>query len=165
MYTCVCCRWADVVVEIMQNGGLNCRAVSSHESFLESMVEKLLWSSIFWLLSDALGPGLTVGAIAQHHRHHVRELTDELLPLTMTIPGITHHDSLFLPEMVDRLCAYSNAIPDAIPSKSMALSEFEWRNGWFLSQKATPSHVKWLQCIRVGDDVLRSYVIPGAGIY
>jgi hypothetical protein len=129
------------------------------------MVEKLLWSSIFWLLSDALGPGLTVGAIAQHHRHHVQELTNELLPLAMMIPGITHHDNLFVPEVVDRLCAYSNAISDAIPSKSVAISEFEWRNGWFLSQKTTPSHLKWLQSMKVSDDVLQGYGIPGAGIH
>jgi hypothetical protein len=32
------------------------------------------------------------------------------------------------------LCNYSIAIQHAVPSVQMALAEFDWRNGWFLSQ-------------------------------
>ena len=145
------CRWAGIVAQIMQSGGLECNHISSHEDFVEAMWEKLLWSSIFWLLSDALG-GLPVGAIAQQHAHHVQELTSELLPLLMIREP---RNALFESEMVDRLCAYSNSIADAVPSKSMAISEFEWRNGWFLAQKVTPCHVKWLRYAGVSDDVLK----------
>ena len=145
------CRWAGIVAQIMQSGGLECTTVSSREDFFETMWVKLLWSSIFWLLSDALG-GLPVGTIAQKHAHHVQELTSELLPLLMIREPQNH--SLFESEMVDRLCAYSNSIPNAVPSKSMALSEFAWRNGWFLARKVTPCHVKWLQYAGVSDYVL-----------
>jgi hypothetical protein len=34
--------------------------------------------------------------------------------------------------LVDSLCEYSLAISAAVPSKEMALAEFQWRNGWFL---------------------------------
>lgn len=43
---------------LFQAGSLQCRAVG-REEYLPLMVEKLLWSCIFWLLSDALG-GLPV---------------------------------------------------------------------------------------------------------
>ena len=36
--------------------------------------------------------------------------------------------------LVDSLCEYSLAIGTAVPSREMALAEFEWRNGWFLSK-------------------------------
>jgi len=42
------------------------------------------------------------------------------------------------------MAAYSLSIPAAVPSRQMALAEFEWRNGWLLSQARTPAHVAWL---------------------
>lgn len=148
--SCAWGRWASTVAGIMQRGGLQCSTLS-HEQFLEVMIEKLLWGSIFWLLSDALGT-LPVGRIAEDHKGHVQELTNELLPLALAYLSHSNCAVFGVPayqfkeaEMVERLCAYSNGIPAAIPSKSMALSEFEWRNGWFLAQRATPSHVKWLR--------------------
>ncbi|KAI5083554.1 hypothetical protein GOP47_0003297 [Adiantum capillus-veneris] len=148
--SCAWGRWADTICHIMQKGGLQCSVVSQ-DMFLEVMVEKLLWSSIFWLLSDALG-GLSVGEIAQYHKCLVQELTGELLPLALscsslpsTISPTALHHQLAESEMVERLCAYSRGIFPAVPSKKMALSEFDWRNGWFLAQRATPCHLKWLK--------------------
>ena len=40
---------------------------------------------------------------------------------------------------------YSLSIPAAVPSRDMAMAEFEWRNGWFLAQRRTPAHVAWLR--------------------
>lgn len=148
--SCVRGRWASIITHIMQKGGLQCSTLTN-EIFLEVMIEKLLWSSIFWLLSDALG-GLSVGKITENHKVDVQELTNELLPLAHSYLSLSQSTAfgafshqLFESEMVERLCAYSNGIPDALPSKSMALSEFEWRNGWFLAQRPTPSHLKWLR--------------------
>lgn len=42
------------------------------------------------------------------------------------------------------MAAYSLSIPAAVPSRDMALAEFAWRNGWFLSQRRTPAHAAWL---------------------
>lgn len=50
------------------------------------------------------------------------------------------------------LCQYSLSIPAAVPSKQMALAEFEFRNGWFLGQEHTPYHTALLQkvgCLQV----------------
>lgn len=40
---------------------------------------------------------------------------------------------------------YSASISAAVPSRQMALAEFEERNGWFLSQRRTPLHAQWLE--------------------
>lgn len=43
------------------------------------------------------------------------------------------------------LLDYSLSIPAAVPSREMALAEFEFRNGFFLGQAATPAHTRWLR--------------------
>lgn len=166
-------RWATVISQIMKTGGLECSTVT-YGMFLEVMVEKLLWSSIFWLLSAALG-GQSVGAIAKNCVFDIQELTSELLPLVRLHIKVNGVDDLLVDdsvpcqvayaagvpemrdvsgelslitdsEMVRRFCAYCMTIPDAVPSKDVAMSEFDFRNGWFLNQKITPCHVKWLKC-------------------
>lgn len=128
------------MVNIMRKEGLPSSAVSSHRIFLESVVEKLLWSSIFWLLSAALG-GIPVGLIATQHREVVHELVAELLPLAMK--SELSESSIDIIE--ENLCTYCMAIEVAVPSIAMAISEFEWRNGWFLRENVSPCHVSWLQ--------------------
>lgn len=51
--------------------------------------------------------------------------------------------------LVDSLCEYSLAIGAAVPSREMALAEFEWRNGWFLSKASTPNLPEscWVFCL------------------
>jgi hypothetical protein len=49
------CRWADAVTQVLQAGGVRSAVVADWEKFCGLVVEKLLWSSIFWLLSAALG--------------------------------------------------------------------------------------------------------------
>ena len=48
-------------------------------------------------------------------------------------------------QMTQALLAYSLSIPDAVPSRQMALAEFDFRNGWFLGQQPTPRHVALLR--------------------
>ncbi|CAM6116751.1 unnamed protein product [Calypogeia fissa] len=149
-------RWASVVVSLMHKAGLPSSVVGSHEPFLESVVEKLLWSSIFWLLSAALG-GLPVGLIARKHRKDVHDLVTELLPLaTKSKPS-----EPAISKLVQELCMYCMAIETAVPSLDMAISEFEWRNGWFLREKVSPCHLSWLQraCSKSGNLSLESMLL------
>ncbi|KAH7421114.1 hypothetical protein KP509_13G041000 [Ceratopteris richardii] len=165
--SCAWGRWGDAMSQIMQNGGLGCSVLRSHEEFLEVMIEKLLWSSIFWLLSDALG-GLCVGELAQSYKWAVQELTGELLPLALGKIGNINSSAersndrigemcerISEDEMLKRLCAYSFAIHDAVPSRSVALSEFQWRNGWFLEQDITSCHLRWLRAAGVDSMIPR----------
>ena len=64
---------------LLHAGGIRCRAVE-REEYLALMIEKLLWASVYWLLSAGLG-GLPVGTIAQEHGGAAAELASELLPL------------------------------------------------------------------------------------
>jgi hypothetical protein len=57
------------------------RQVVDAEDFQRRSVEKLLWATVFWLLSAARG-GLPVGLVATLHRGDVEALVAELLPLT-----------------------------------------------------------------------------------
>ncbi|KAL4421075.1 hypothetical protein ABPG77_001370 [Micractinium sp. CCAP 211/92] len=153
--TVVTGRWANELAQVLQAGGVACRPVQGGE-YLALMVEKLLWASIYWLLSAGLG-GLPVGPVAQQHGEAAEELVAELLPLAQAYvlrsaagPGAPSGSqeqvaALSVHQVCRSMAAYSLAIPTAVPSKPMALAEFEWRNGWFLGQAATPRHVAWLQ--------------------
>ncbi|KAL4422496.1 hypothetical protein ABPG75_008693 [Micractinium tetrahymenae] len=153
--TIVTGRWAGALSEVLQAGGVACRPVERSE-FLALMVEKLLWASIYWLLSAGLG-GLPVGRVAQQHGEAAEELAAELLPLAQAYvlrsgagmglpPGsLDQVAALTAPAVCRSMAEYSLAIPTAVPSRAMALAEFEWRNGWFLGQAVTPRHAAWLR--------------------
>ena len=57
---------------------------------------------------------------------------------------ISQVESLTAEQAAASMAAYSLSIPAAVPSREMALAEFVWRNGWFLSQQRTPAHAAWL---------------------
>jgi hypothetical protein len=54
--------------------------------------------------------------------------------------------------LVDSLCEYSLAISAAVPSKEMALAEFQWRNGWFLSKVNALNDILLSQILRCLDE-------------
>lgn len=93
-----------------------------------------------------------VGAIALENESDVQELVSELLPL-LSVPyaGALGLDE---PAVTAALLQYSISIPDAVPSKDMALTEFAWRNGALLKLAVTDVHMRWLQQAGVPQDVL-----------
>eukprot|EP00879_Flechtneria_rotunda_P018830 GHRR01019764.1.p1 GENE.GHRR01019764.1~~GHRR01019764.1.p1 ORF type:complete len:257 (+),score=103.73 GHRR01019764.1:252-1022(+) len=77
----LCGHWGPHVARLLQQGGVQCRVLDSWQLYKSEMVVKLLWSSIFWLLSAAHG-GMQVGAIVQsQHLTAVEQLVHELLPI------------------------------------------------------------------------------------
>jgi hypothetical protein len=54
-----CGPLADHAAAVLQAGGVSCKALSRREEYHQAMAVKLLWSSIFWLVSAGLG-GVTV---------------------------------------------------------------------------------------------------------
>ncbi|GLC35779.1 hypothetical protein PLESTB_000493400 [Pleodorina starrii] len=159
--TVACGRWADHVASTLARGAVSCAVVGDGVMY-RALAEKMLWASIFWLLSTALG-GAKVGDIAAHHRSDVEALVDELLPpLRLSLeassanrPGaleaavaLRDHGSV-----VRALLEYSESISHAIPSREMALAEFAWRNGALLQMGSTPLHSGWLR--RAGVDISR----------
>lgn len=70
---------ARAVCALLAHGGVACRQVD-RETYERLLVTKLLWASVFWLLSAALG-GATAGKIATANVAEVKELVGELLLL------------------------------------------------------------------------------------
>lgn len=161
--TVVTGRWAAAVCGLFNQGALTCHEVSGQE-YLPLMVEKLLWSSIFWLLSDGLG-GKSVGDLATCHSENVKSLAEELCPVAQNyLLSLYTEDQQQLKKRIGQskeadspllhmdvatvtqaLLDYSLSIAAAVPSKHMAVAEFRWRNGWFLAQMKTPLHEQWLK--------------------
>ncbi len=95
-----------------------------------------------------------MGDIAAQHTSDVGSLVDELLPLLRREleavaayrPGalgasraLRDHDAV-----LRALLEYSESIGEAVPSRTMALSEMKWRNGALLRLGMTPVHCSWL---------------------
>ena len=97
---------------------------------------------------------MQVGTIATEHQEQIYELVRDLLPIACDY--LQENNMQQFPagarnEAMQRACAvteslvnYSMNISQAIPSASMAYSEFPWRNGFFLEQCPTPLHLEWL---------------------
>ncbi|CAL9011041.1 unnamed protein product [Prunus brigantina] len=141
-------KWASVVAERLQAGGLTCK-VLNEEAFQKQMLEKLIWISAFMLVG-ARHPGTTVGGVEKEYRSEVSSLIAELASAAAAEKGLVFEEA-----MEDRLCAYSRAVAH-FPT---AVKEFKWRNGWFysLSEKAIaagkpdpcPLHTAWLKELKV----------------
>ena len=91
-------------------------------TFANVEFEKLVWNSIFGLLSES--HGCTVGEVVRYHRAEVAAITDEFLGVGQRALGV-RTDGLSL---LERLCVYSLSIEGFRGS----LREWRWRNGWFV---------------------------------
>lgn len=112
-------------------------------AFAAVEAEKLLWNTVYGLLSQATG--LPVGRVADERGDDVLALVTELVPLLVPALGP-------LPDagaLAERVAAYSRSIPGWMG----AVKERPWRNGWFEAEAErrrvpTPLHTAWLA--RVG---------------
>jgi hypothetical protein len=144
--------------DVLLKNNLACRVVSDPNEYKVLMVHKLLWACIFWMMSAALG-GATVGQIVETHRKEVADLVKELLcsvitSITCTSDGGEQEEQQIIDSCIEAVIAYSLCIPDAVPSREMALKEFKWRNGWFLELEQhsfeSKLHREWLRRAGVG---------------
>lgn len=154
---------ASVVPDVLARGGVAARAVE-RESFARVALEKLLWTSIFWLVCDVRGE--TVGEVVANPEGVacVRTLARELVRVAARADEFSecvHVDedaSECVDDVVDGLVAYSRSIPTAVPNREMAIKETGFRNGWFLrvggGAKTQPSHADWLARAGVDPEAL-----------
>eukprot|EP00877_Chromochloris_zofingiensis_P010151 jgi/Chrzof1/538/Cz01g19140.t1 len=175
--------WTRHVQQALQAGGITCNIADS-QSFQQQMIIKLLWSTLFWMMCAALG-NVTVGTVATRTSNELAALVDELLPLALryvndaaaadslpshldfvsanqpqdTAKSIQQSVSVPHAAACEALIDYSVAIGSAIPSTDMAYKEFRWRNGWFLSQQATPLHCAWLRQAGCPPEYLEQHTI------
>jgi hypothetical protein len=106
-----------------------------------------------------------VGDIIGGHRRELQRLVQEKLPVaeaflaSMPLPSQQQQQQqqphtrpgqqpqqLELAAVLQGLEEYSRPISQAVPSRLMAIREFQWRNGFFLQQGgATRAHCEWLR--------------------
>lgn len=111
--------------------------------------------------STQLPQALTVGEVASRHQSELRALATELLAVAQAyFRRSGRGDDAAAAERLDDvdgvingLVEYSMAIHTAVPSVKMALSEYEWRNGFFVREAPggvpTALHAHWLRAAGV----------------
>ena len=137
---------SEAFVWLMKELGLQCTAVKRSQFLLE-MLEKLLWNCVFGLLCQV--HNVTVGEVVAQYRLQVESLSLELLQVACTEMKL---DLPFKDEryaLVERLCDYSNSIPDY----KGAVKEWKWRNGWFWDRQQDSKSVHATLLLQAGINV------------
>ena len=118
--TAVCGKWQGAFHQRLTNSGLSCKILKERD-FRRSMLEKLIWISVFNLIGAVHG-NISMGEVARAHEQEVTEMSSELATMvrfTLTVGMLSNIE--------DRLLAYARTVKD-FPT---AVKEFEWRNGFF----------------------------------
>ncbi|MBT3222109.1 MAG: hypothetical protein HN348_23800 [Proteobacteria bacterium] len=120
--------------------------VKSHQvdwaSFSARELEKLIWNSAFGLMCEHYG--CSVGTIVDDHHGELQSLVTEMSAVGRAKMGV----DVPLDFLMGRLCDYSRTIADY----RGGVSEFPWRNGWFVKAAAqrnvsTPVHHELLRSV------------------
>lgn len=155
-------KHATRVAATLQQHGVNTQLVDSFDEIQVYAGLKLLWASCLWLLchneTTAVQMPLTVVQVHEQRQEDLDRLVDELLPTLKEViirmrSNNTNDDvddsslqrllssSLLSKKSVnDYLHRYSHSISTAIPSKDLALSEMQERNGIFLQRARDDDH-------------------------
>lgn len=57
---------------------------------------------------------------------------------------------------LDNICTYSRSLHEVVPSESLAVEEWRWRNGYFLRKDKSNLHVEWY----ASPQLLRPWTLP-----
>lgn len=176
-------RFAAVFSGVLRAGGLDCVEVATQQTIDSLAAEKLLWATCMWMVCHANGR-LPVGQVHDSPacQAQLREVVNELLPVACQSVRPVHNrtgpdqqqpevgcvgelpaalDSLS--SVLARMEAYSRRIPEALPSKKLALEEIAHRSGWFLlhgDASRQPRHLALLEKNGVDVSALLSKVKP-----
>ena len=106
------------------------------KSFAEIKIKaamKLVWASCMWLIchsaTDDDDNAINFETVHKSHQEILDQLVEEIIPALERFVG----QSVDRQEVHDYIKSYSLSIPNAIPSKDLALLELEDRNGLWLS--------------------------------
>ncbi|KAG7350793.1 FAD dependent oxidoreductase [Nitzschia inconspicua] len=157
-------KHAASVANILQRHGVNTRIVESFSEIRLYAGMKLLWASCMWLLCHDRSfnnnnkykhEPLTVRQVHEQRQADLDRLVDELFPSLqdLVIVNTKKQQSKLLSKgtIADYMRNYSQSIPQAIPSKDLALSEFQERNGVFFNNHQTYHRQLLLQHFTVND--------------
>jgi glycine/D-amino acid oxidase-like deaminating enzyme len=163
-------KHAQTTAELLQLDGIDHTEIVTDKSRLRILqAQKVLWASCLWLLchscqsnknttSATAGGGkegsssITVSDVHVHYAAELEALVREMWPSFQRIvkqnkkaaADNNEDDSSeaapSFQKTMDYLRAYSNSIPNAMPSIHLALSELEHRNGIFASSPSNYNH-------------------------
>jgi ketopantoate reductase len=127
-------RHAPRFVALLERARIPARVVAERDAFRREIAIKLAWNVIFGVLGDTWDE--PVGASAAR-RAEVESLAEEIAPVL----ALGVETEVPVPELVDRLLAYSAAIP----AFRAGVRELPWRSGWVrdaarAAGRATPRH-------------------------
>jgi len=152
-------KHAATVARLLQADGIQMQTVSWSEVRVAA-ARKLLWATCMWLLchasSQTLEPPLTVSEVHFHRQDQLGNLVREVWPALQHEIGVAIVDS-DIDKTLAYMKAYSESIPNAVPSKELAVREIQERSGVSLRRRdafAQPSHQKLL--LQVGGPELLS---------
>jgi glycine/D-amino acid oxidase-like deaminating enzyme len=127
-------RHSERAAQVLEANGVQTEIVESFSEIRIAAARKLVWASCLWLLShsNTNNPPLTVAEVHEQRQPMLDRLVTDLLPALEQLVG----QSINRYDMDEYLKAYSLSIPDAIPSRALAIAELEDRNGVWLAMKS-----------------------------
>ena len=149
-------RHADTLAALLESSGISCKIVDGLKDTDKAAVQKLIWISIMWLLChDCEGDPITCAKVHKEKSVVVDQLLKEHVPAANNLlekyhPGGSERGIGSIAEVGTHLQDYSFSMPDAIPNKSLAIEEFEQRNGYLLSVEGSvpqTAHRKLVQSV------------------
>lgn len=140
-------KHADKVALVLEKEGVKTEVVASWDQIQIHAAQKLLWASCMWLLCHSFEPPLTLEQVHDQCQDFLMDLVRELLPALedRVKSGIDQNDTITYLEF------YSRSMPNAIPSKALAVDEVCERNGVSLQLRSRfpqPLHEELL--VRIG---------------
>ena len=157
--TYLCGRHAPEAARILQAHGIPTKILESFQDIQKAAAFKVLWASCMWLLCHSSDSPLTVAQVHNNKQDKLDELVDELFPALIQLVS----QSVNRKELDRYLRDYSFSIPNAIPSKELAMAELNDRNGVFLSLRSTEHpqnyHQQMIQDL-VGTKLLNNILQP-----
>jgi glycine/D-amino acid oxidase-like deaminating enzyme len=145
-------RHSSSLASLLQPPGIVVEQVSSRSDLQAAAVKKLMWSSTMWLLcheeeykeDHCCGVGnkpITVEMVHEKKEPKLHALVEELLPAANDLVGKGFNLGS-ASDVVAYFRLYSLSMPDAIPSKDLALNELPERNGLLLNPNSNDSPIQ-----------------------
>ena len=122
-------KHASSTAAILERYGVATEIVDTFEKIRAAAARKLLWASCMWLMChSADNAPLTVAQAHDQRQLELDRLLDELLPALSEWTGVSENPS----QHKEYIKAYSLSMPNAVPSKDLAIIEVRDRNGVWL---------------------------------
>eukprot|EP00977_Amphora_coffeiformis_P015292 scaffold4494_cov161-Amphora_coffeaeformis.AAC.11 len=143
-------KHAQLLRRLLENEGLvNVQVLDTVASLRVHAVRKLLWASCLWLLCHSKDPALTVSQVHSKEATLLRQLVEDLWPVAQSLAGETQKT---ISDVLHYMEQYSLSMPQAIPSRDLALAELADRNGVFYRPGGVqPCHERLL-CMQLLED-------------